>query len=175
MKTSFHHRVVKESGQDWSSCRSLLELHEKARRASLSPYEQARYSAAMKRLVQVANAGQNAGLKQGQVPRQTPRIPRALQLELLSSRGERQKTVTLDLGLGGFLALLPTGAAHRESLTAVLHLRHREQVKAGVRVVGAQARRGTARVSFAFENMSEADSLRLEAFIADDLVRRFAV
>ena len=151
---------------------NIRRLHERARCSGLDPDELATYSAAMERFLSDVVAKQNAHLTNGQVPRQVPRIARSLQLQIASSR-EVVRTVTLDLCIGGFSALLPAAMSLTDPLSVTICLRRGELVTSPVRVVSVRGRGRCARVSFAFDRLAEAELERLKVLMADELVSRF--
>lgn len=160
-------RVAARSGGDL-----LRTLHERARAAALSPDDLAVYAGELDRFLRGVVAEQNGRIRKGQTPRRLARVARCLQVELTWG-AETHRALTFDLGAGGFCAVLPSPPPLDGIVLAKLCLSRCKQVSASVRVAGLRTRRGSARVSFAFEGMADAERQQLEAYVADELLERF--
>jgi hypothetical protein len=155
---------------DWISLGDWLgefrALHESARSGKLSSKDVARYEQDREVLAKALLIAQRLTLKAGQTARQTLRV--VLQLPVALGP-KRQEATTLDLGLGGFAAMMPKPLKVLERIEFVLTLRDKEsQVKGKVRVVSVQRKGKPYRVAFAFEELPRADAERvgLEVFDA---------
>jgi hypothetical protein len=151
---------------------ALPLLQQRARIALLSPDELAAYWEGMDRFAREVLAEQNRGIPAGQTPRQLARVARTVGVEL-AWPGETHSVITLDLGAGGFCAVLASAPPFDEPLRAQLRLRRDERVYGSVRVAGVRRRRGSARVSFAFSELAEADRRLLERYVVDELLAHF--
>lgn len=136
-------------------------------RTGLQPRDAARYAALSDRLLGVVLVAQNEALVAGHRPRTGIRSRRALRVDLTWDR-EVHRAITVDVGNGGFGALLAVTPPRNTAVLAKLHLSHRESVALVARVVGSRERRGTARVSFAVMNVGEDERIRLERVLLDD-------
>jgi hypothetical protein len=150
----------------------LRTLHARRRNADLCPEDLARYTAAVERFLTAALSEQNAKLKNGHQRRAAVRLSRSIQVEL-SWEGGKERSVTSDLGLGGFSAVFATPPPTGVPITAVLRMRRDERITTPVKVTGVRQRRGNARSSFAFAGLSETDGARLKMYIVDELLPRW--
>ena len=147
----------------------LRALHEKNRTSRLHPGDLARYRAAVDRFLASVLEGQNAAVRSGHKPRAAVRVPRTVAVEL-SWAGGSARSVTLDLGMGGFSAVLGEPPPADQPLSVGLRIRRGDRIQCGVRVASVRHRRGSARVSFAFAELSETDALRLKMYVVDELL-----
>jgi hypothetical protein len=161
------------SGLRAEDAQDLRRLHAEARASTLPPEDAARYSALVARLLERAVAAQNASLRLRERPRKVVRIRRALQVEV-SWGAEVHRVLTLDVGTGGFSALLPLTPPREGTVAVRLQLARGEHLMLIARVADVRERRGTSRVSFAFENLGEAGVQRLERCLVHDLVCQLA-
>jgi hypothetical protein len=150
---------------DWLG--EFRALHESARGGKLSSSKDlARYEQDREVLAKALLIAQRLSLKAGQTARQMLRV--VLELPVALGTGpQRQEATTLDLGLGGFAAMLPKAPRVLQSIEFVLTLRKPgELVKGRARVVSLQRKGKPYRVAFAFEEVSRADAERvgLEVF-----------
>ena len=146
----------------------FVALHARAAAALLSPADRDEY-----RRLRSAFRGamldlQNAGLASGQHRRATVRIRRAVQVDL-SGPSFKSRTATLDVGLGGFSALLPEQPSRDAKLTARLRASAQRSVEASVTVVSARRRLRAAQVSFAFGERA-GDWTAFEEMVVDHLL-----
>ena len=125
-------------------------------------------------LFEILLAAQNGQLDPRQRPRRGIRSRRALPVEVTWG-GTARRGVTLDVGEGGFAALLAEAPPRDGRPAVTLFLSRREQVSCVARVTAARERRGSARVSFAFEEMAPSDVTRLRAALVDHAVAELAV
>lgn len=152
---------------------SLRELHERARSASLSSDERQDYADALDRFLAMVVSSQNQKIRAGQTLRRSPRVGRTVEVELTWSTCAC-RVVTLDLGNGGFSAILPEAPPLGDRVQAQLRLRRRDVVSGSLRVTDVRRRRGSARVSFAFEELGDAERAMLDAYVADELLSDFS-
>src|SRR6266852_182725 len=110
---------------DWTSLVDWVvafrALHDDARKGRLDSRGMARYEQERESLAKALLVAQRLLVKPGQTARQSLREARALPVELVL--GARQEAVTtLDLGLGGFAALLAKPPRVRERVEFTLTL-----------------------------------------------------
>lgn len=117
---------------------------------------------------------QNAQLDPRHRPRRAIRARRALPVEV-TWEGKARRGVTLDFGEGGFAVLLAEAPPREAVATAALSLSRRERISCAVRVVAARERRGSARISFAFEGMTAEDAAKLRGRLVGDAVSELAI
>jgi hypothetical protein len=146
-------------------------LHAKARGSEdLEPAERAWYREARDLLMRGAVERYNAWLAEGERARRAVRIERALPV-VLEAKGTSHRAVTMDLGAGGFAAILdqepPAGAV----FTAHLALPDGDLV---ARVIASPAatRSAVHRVSFALDPEAHEARERMEDFLLDELLPR---
>lgn len=148
---------------------AFRDLHERARRGSLTPGELAAYRTGRDELARALLAAQRLTLKSGETPRQALRVARALQVEL-DLPTSREKTVTIDLSTGGFSALLAKAPPLGDDLGVALRLPAAEPLVCRARVTDANSQAGHVRVAARFVELPAADRERLELFVFDTVL-----
>lgn len=143
-------------------------LHARAKAGLLSPAEREEHRFLRGAFLAAITDLQNAGLARGQIRRATVRIRRAMQVDL-SGPGFTARTATLDVGLGGFCALLPEPPGPGALLRARLRLPGSRSLDAVVAVVSARRRQRAAHVSFAFRERT-GDWTLFEDLVVDHLL-----
>jgi hypothetical protein len=157
--------------QDWTSLvdwmAAFRALHEQARRGKLDSHAVARYEQDREVLAKALLIAQRLSVKPGQSARQTLRVHLALPVKLVFG-DRREQTTTLDLGLGGFAALLPKSVRVLERPEFTLTLRAGKSVSGRAKVVNVQRKGQPYRVAFSFEDLppAEAQRIGLEVFDA---------
>jgi hypothetical protein len=144
----------------------LKALHEKAKHGGLSGEEQRDYRSRRAELARALLAAQGLGRQPGQARRQSLRIARALQVEVVGP-GRKERLTTFDISTGGFSAPMASAPATGEVLTATLRLPEVEPLVAPVKVVGSVPGAGCVRVSFAFGPLPGVVAEKLEVAIFD--------
>lgn len=139
------------------------EMHESAKRGKVS----LEYRSIAESFLRAAADVQNAGLGASLQRRLQPRVPRALQVDIGSPAG-RARSVTFDVGLGGFSALLPRDHRPAGVVRFSIRLPRGHVAEGSARALGFQTRQRAARFSFAFEEL-EGRRL-LEAYLIDELL-----
>ncbi len=151
---------------DWVA--GFRAVHEDAVKGKLDPPAMARYVQDREVLSKALLIAQRLSIKPGHNPRQMLRVAVALPVEL--EAGDRhEKLTTLDLGVGGFAALLPKPLKVLEHAGFVLTLTHAGALVRGrARVVNVQRKGKPYRVAFAFEDLApeEMERVGLEVFDA---------
>lgn len=149
------------------SLSELRALHEKKRSHPLDREEATRYRAGVDRLLQSALARQEAEAPPGG-KRRAVRVRRAVAVDLHWST-HQARSLTLDLGTGGFAAFLGTPPPDGP-LVAVLHVRRGAPVKVAARVASAWTARGRVRTSFAFTDVPDVEAARLQDYVVEELL-----
>lgn len=156
---------------DWTSLAEWVVafrvLHEDARKGKLDKGEMARYEQQRESLAKALLVAQRLLVKPGQTARQSLREALALPVELVLG-ARREAVTTLDLGLGGFAALLakPPRVLERVEFTLTL-LTGGGTVGGRARVVNVQRKGKPYRVAFAFEDLSAEDTWRVSFEVFD--------
>jgi hypothetical protein len=150
---------------------SFRELHERARRRLLTSDERAHYLEAREQLASSLLAAQGYRLPEGSSARRNFRVPKGLTVDV-SFRSDTIRGRTLDISAGGFSCLLPGERAEGECIGFVLWLPEQDPDEGPVvgraRIVSlSHAEERPRRVSFAFSEVSEPDTERLELLIFD--------
>lgn len=155
---------------DWTSLSQWLSgfraLHEQARIGKLDRKLRDAYEQDREVLAKALLIAQRLAVRPGQTARQTLRVAVALPVDL-TVRSVRQTISTLDLGLGGFAAMLEKPPSVNEKVEFALTLRRMEKAVGGrAKVIHSQRKGKPFRVAFAFEGLpeSDADSIALEVF-----------
>ncbi len=152
---------------EWLS--AFRELHERARRGSLTPGEQTAYRTGRDELARALLAAQRLTLNTGETPRQALRVARALQIEL-DLPTARERAVTIDLSTGGFSTLLAAAPPLGEDLGISLRLPAADPLVCRARVTDARPQAGQVRVAARFMDLPPADRERLELFVFDTVL-----
>jgi hypothetical protein len=154
--------------------RAFKSIHERARRGGLQRGENETYQAMREELARALCSAQKILVKQGQSPRQALRVGRALQVDL-DLQGGRIRTMTVDLGVGGFDALLAKTATDREPVGFSMKVPGSTTPLVGrVRVLFTKAQPGNVRVSFGFDGLLKEDLEKLEMIIYDTALEALA-
>jgi hypothetical protein len=150
--------------EDWFH--SFKELHEKARRGTLAPGENATYSAARDELARAMLAAQRLTLRPGETARRALRVARALQVDLdLGTSAER--SVTLDVSAGGFSTQLAATPTVGDEAKVTLRLPGNVEFRCQARITGVRPQLGSVRVSAQFLGLSDAEREQLELVVLD--------
>jgi hypothetical protein len=156
--------------QHW--LKTFRELHEKARGGALAGTEAGDYRERRRELARALLAAQDLTRAPGQVPRQSMRVARALQVEL-QTPGGKERLTTFDVSMGGFSAPMASAPALGERLVATVRLPGVDPLVTPVKVVGAHAQAGNVRVSFSFGKLEGAEAVRLEFALIDMVLAQF--
>jgi hypothetical protein len=138
------------------------EMHDNARRGKISLEYRALAESFLRAAVDVQNSRLDASLRR----RVVPRVPRVLQVDISSPAGSA-RSVTFDVGLGGFSVLLPREERPDGVVRFCIRLRRGLTADGSARALGFQSRNRAARCSFAFEEID--DRRVLEAYLIDEL------
>jgi PilZ domain-containing protein len=151
--------------------KEFRELHGQAKRKELARPDLAGYHAARDELARALLAAQHVALQPGQKPRRVLRVSRALQADLEFVDGS-VRAMTLEVGAGGFAALLAKPPRANEELKVSLRVPGGEPLRADARVVDVKAQPGNARACFQFVGLGEDDVERLEMFAFDAVLEQ---
>jgi HD-like signal output (HDOD) protein len=131
--------------------RELKSLHERYASGALPPAERPAYVARAEEVLALVADSQNREVRPGQKRRRTPRIERAVQVDVVAG-GRRERTMTIDLGAGGCAVLLGSAPAVGERATVRIRVDAAHEVETGATVAAVRGRKGKhVRVSFAFD------------------------
>jgi hypothetical protein len=144
----------------------LIRLRELEARGALPAEEGTRLAALVGALLDAGAAAQRT--RPGS-SRRGMRGRRAVPVSVGWSQQEH-RGITLDVGTGGFAALLGVAPPTDSAVVVALDLGRAGRVVALARAVDARVRHGTARVSFAFFEMEPRDEATLRAFLVDDAI-----
>lgn len=150
----------------------LLKLLAKKRAGMLHGDDQGVYRATVDAFLQLAVEKQNAS-PTAHPARRHVRIARSIEVDLTSARVSG-RCLSLDVGFGGFSALVAKPLDLDGTFVARLRLRGEEWISPRVQVASVQRRSGVYRVSFAFVALSDEDRDRLELAILSDLLSKLA-
>jgi len=154
---------------DW--LKGFRTLHDQARRKALSGRDLTDYHAARDELARALLAAQHVALQPNQRPRRALRASRALQVDLEFHDG-RARAMTLEVGAGGFAALLAKPPRVDDQLKVSLRLPGGEPLRADARCVDVKIQPGNARACFHFVALDDDDSERLELFVFDAVLEQ---
>jgi PilZ domain-containing protein len=147
-------------------------LHTRARKGPLSEEERRRYVAAREQFARALTAAQGMSLPPGLSARRTFRIAQGLQVDLSFATGPL-RTLTLDVSVGGFSVMMHKPPTESEEPEFTLKLPgNQEPVKGRAKMVSAQRKIGTHRVSFSIQGLTEKDQERLETSLFDMALER---
>jgi hypothetical protein len=145
---------------------NFRELHERARSGRIS----LEYRAISESFLQSVTDAQNSALAPRQKRRETPRVQRALQVDLAWATG-RVRTTTFDVGLGGFSALLSTNPDQESPIRFSIRLPRGQYATGTARIVGSRTRNRAMRMSFTFKDLEDGGALR--TYLIDELLGEF--
>jgi hypothetical protein len=150
----------------------FAELHQRGKKAPLSTEEHRDYELLKERFASALCVAQQIMIKPGQYARQTFRMA-VLHKVQLTIDGAPQSTVTVDIGPGGFSALLPRAPVQKTGVAFQIALPRVEPVAGTADVVGAQITSGSCRASFKFVSWQPGHQVRLEEALFDAVLARF--
>ena len=150
----------------------LEALHTKVRsKEPVTEAEQAWYRTARSALLATALEVQAISLASSDVRRASIRVPRAAQV-LLEARSWHAQSLTVDLGAGGFAALLEAPPPVTEWIRATLVLPGEGPVIATVAVANARTISGLTRVAFRFSEPTAEVVRRVEDYLMDSVLEQ---
>ena len=152
--------------------RSFRAMHERKKQGLLNGAEQKAYAELQEAFARAILAVQGLTHATGASARQTFRVAVMSRVELKHG-GRVWKVVTIDLSLGGFSAVLDHTPDRQKKFEFELALRNKDDVISGIaRAVGNRDDGSGARISFAFDALSDEHRARLEDFLYDSALSR---
>lgn len=145
----------------------LIALRELGRPARVALDQEARFGELVTGVLERAAEEQRKRVPANGRARRAMRSRRAMRVRVAWSRFE-QRGLTVDVGDGGFGALLGGAPPRNATVAAWLELGRYGSVEALVRVVDVRDRRGSKRASFSFVEVAEPDLAALREAILDD-------
>jgi hypothetical protein len=159
------------SFSDW--IRQFRALHAEAKKGALSERDRADYVAACDEFARALMAAQRLTLKPGETPRHALRIARAIQVEL-ETPTTVAKATTVDVGVGGFSAILAKPLKHGEEVACKLRLPGGDPIETTVVVADVKPQPGSVRLSFTFKKLGDASRARVEELVIDTALSQVA-
>ncbi len=156
---------------DW--LRLFRALHERAKTGGLSAEDADAYRAGCDELARALMAAQKLQPRPGEAPRHALRVARAVQVDL-ETRVSHVRSMTVDLGVGGFSVILAKAPRAGEEHTATLKLPDRRPLVTEVLPGETRPQTGSVRVGFAFKKLSDADRAALELLVIDTALSQLA-
>lgn len=156
---------------DW--LRVFRTLHEKAKQGGLAGEDADAYRAGCDELARALMAAQKLAAKPGEAPRHALRVARAVQIDLETATS-KVRTMTVDLGVTGFSALLAKPPPPGEDVTVTMKLPGREPLVTAVAPADVRPQTGSVRVSFGFKRLPDADRAALELLVIDTALSQLA-
>ena len=157
---------------DW--LRVFRALHDKAKQGALSKEDAETYRAGCEELARALMAAQRLSPPPYEAPRHALRVARALQVEL-ESPASRVRATTVDVGVGGFSALLAKVPPPGEALRATLKIPdRRDALVAEVLPADSRPQPGATRVGFTFRKLPDSDRAVLELLVIDTALSQLA-
>ncbi len=156
---------------DW--LRVFRTLHDKAKQGGLAGEDADAYRAGCDELARALLAAQKLAAKPGEAPRHALRVARALQIDL-ESPTSKVRAMTVDLGVGGFSAILAKPPPAGEDVTVTMKVPGREPLVATVVPAEVRTQTGSVRVSFAFKQLADANRAALEMLVIDTALSQLA-
>jgi len=157
---------------DW--IRQFRALHGEAKKGTLSQEDMESYRGACDEFARALMGAQKAALKPGEVPRHALRVARALQVELEGALIQARVT-TVDLGVGGFSAIMAKAPRPGEELQCKLKLPGDEPIELEAIVADVKPQPGSVRVSFTFRRLPDAARGKIEMIVIDTALAAIAV
>jgi hypothetical protein len=150
-------------------------LHDKAKAGKLLPGEKRAYETQRAELARAMVSAQRLTLKEGETPREALRVARALQIDLDLEAG-KQRTITVDLSIGGFAVLLGVPPKPHEKVGFALKIPGAENPLTGRALfVDSKKQPSNFRVSFHFQDMSAEDRDKVEMVVIDSALDKLAL
>lgn len=159
------------SVSDW--IRQFRALHAEALKGTLDAEELKAYQGACDEFARALMGARKQAAKPGQSPRHALRVAKAVQVELESSVTQ-VKTTTIELGVGGFLAILPKAPKVGDSFQCKLKLPGGDPLETALSVSEVKLQPGSVRVSFDFCKLSDETKGRIEKIVIDAALSQVA-
>jgi len=156
---------------DW--LRVFRALHDKAKQGALSKDDAEAYRGGCDELARALMAAQRVAPAPYEAPRHALRVARALQVEL-EGPAALVRAMTLDVGVGGFSAILAKPPQPGEELKATLRIPGGTPLVAQVVPAESRPQPGATRATFTFKKLSDADRAVLELLVMDTALSQLA-
>jgi hypothetical protein len=145
------------------------DLRQSAKKGTLSPADRGQLEEAKEKFAHAICKAQNILLQPGQRARTSFRVAVIFKVEI-TLNGFTEKTVTLDLSVGGFSAPMTAPPAAGTEGSFQMSLTKADTFKGTVAAVGVTDKK---RISFAFKKLDPADAARLEDALFDTILPHF--
>lgn len=159
------------SFSDW--IRQFRALHAEARKGLLSPAELEEYRGACDEFARALMGAQRLTPKAGVPARHQLRVARAVQAELESAMTQARVT-TVDLGVGGFSAILAKAPKVGDEFQCKLKLPVGDPLETTLTVAEVKPQPGSVRVNFSFPKLSDETKARIEGIVIDTALSQIA-
>ena len=159
------------SFSDW--IRQFRALHAEAKKGTLTPEELQDYRGACDEFARALMGAQKQVAKPGVSPRHALRVAKAVQVEL-ESAVTQAKATTLELGVGGFSAILPRAPKLGDEFSCRLKLPGGDPLETTSTVGEVKVQPGSVRVSFNFRKLSDETTARLEGIVIETALAQVA-
>lgn len=159
------------SVSDW--IRQFRALHAEARKGTLNTEELQAYRGACDEFARALMGAQKLAPKAGEPPRHALRVAKAVQVDL-ESAVTMAKAMTLELGVGGFSAILPKAPKIGDEFQCRLKLPGGDPLETTLTVAEVKPQPGSVRVSFRFPKLSDATKERIEGIVIDTALSQVA-
>lgn len=159
------------SVSDW--IRQFRALHAEAMKGTLSPEELKAYQGACDEFARALMGAKKQAAKPGESPRHALRVAKAVQVDLESSVTQARAT-TLELGVGGFSAILPKAPKLGDEFMCRLKLPGGDPLETALTVGEVKLQPGSVRVSFNFQKLSDQTKARIEGIVIDAALSQVA-
>jgi len=156
---------------DW--LRVFRTLHERAKTGGLQKEDADAYRAGCDELARALIAAQKLTLRPGESPLHALRVARAVQVDLAAGDWQARVT-TVDLGVGGFSALLAKGPPANEDLRCTMKVPGGVPLEATVVTSETKQHPGTVRAAFAFKKLGDPQRATLELLVIDTALAQIA-
>ncbi len=156
---------------DW--LRVFRALHEQAKAGGLPREDAADYRAGCEELARALLAARKLAPRSGETALQALRVPRAVQVDLVAKSWPSRVT-TVELGVGGFSALLARVPLAGEELRCTMKVPGGAPIEATVSATEAKQQPGTVRAVFTFKSLGEAQRTALEKLVIDTALAQIA-
>lgn len=148
------------------------DLHVRAKQGNLSAEQRGEYLRAREELAEALLLSQRSPPTRQEM-RKSLRVGQALPVEL-EMGGSRVTALTLDLGSGGFSALLPESPEVGTPVAFKLRLgRGLAPVSGNASIVNAVPQGGNIRVGFRFDELPNDDRERVDFVVVDTVLKQF--
>lgn len=156
---------------DW--LRVFRALHERAKAGGLAEADAADYRAGCEELARALLATQKLAPRTGETALQALRVARAVQVDLSTPVWQARAT-TVELGVGGFSALLAKGPPAGEELRCTMKVPGGAPLEATVTIAETKQQPGTVRAAFAFKRLDEGQRAALASLVIDTALAQIA-